>query len=126
MKKPPIDIVDKMLTDDVELLKEWIEEIKSKIERRKALTRDMMDQLKLEIEKLEEIDQRISYWGPGYRSSIDHMRTDVGKQIGILKNEARNQEINFWRDTSALEKELRILTQAYTKAKTKKDLLDFK
>jgi len=124
MNHDPNDIVDRILAEDVELLKKWIREIESKIQSRTELTRELMHQLGEDIEKLERRDENLSIWGPGYKQSIDRTRSELRNQINILKNEARNQELNFWRDVTALEKELRILLQAYTRAKRKKDLMD--
>ena len=124
MDHGPTDIVDRILAEDVELLRKWIREIESKIESRTDLTRDLMRQLGEDIGKLERKDELLSIWGPGYKQSIDRTRSELQGQINILKNEARNQELNFWKDVTALEKELRILLQAYAKAKRKKDLMD--
>lgn len=124
MTDEPVDIVDRILTDDIELLKKWIKEVESKIESRTQLAREMMFQLGKDIGMLKGLEEELSIWGPGYRPSIDRTRDELRSQINILKNDARNQEVLFWKDVSALEKELRILVQAYEKAKRKKDLMD--
>jgi len=124
MTQEPTDIVDRILTEDLELLRKWIKEIESKIQSRTQLTRDMMYHLGKDIGMLQAFEEDLSIWGPGYKSSIDRTRSDLRSQINILKNEARNQEIVFWRDVTGLEKELRMLQEAYARAKRKKDLMD--
>ena len=62
--------------------------------------------------------------GAGYRPSIDRTREELRSRMHILKAEARNTELNFWKDTTALEKELRILVAAYERAKRKREILD--
>jgi hypothetical protein len=124
MNDEPIDIVDRILTEDIELLKKWIKEIESKIQSRTQLTKDLMRQLGEDIQMLERRDETLEIWGPGYKQSIDRARSELRSQINILKNEARNQEVSFWRDVTSLEKEFRILLQAYSRAKRKKDLND--
>jgi hypothetical protein len=124
MTEEPTDIVDRILTEDLELLRKWIKEIESKIQSRTQLTRDMMYHLGKDIGMLQGFAEDLSIWGPGYKSSIDRTRSDLRSQVNILKNEARNQEIVFWRDITGLEKELRMLQQAYARAKRKKDLMD--
>ena len=124
MTEEPTDIVDRILTEDLELLRKWIKEIESKIQSRTQLTRDMMYHLGKDIGMLQGFEEDLSIWGPGYKSSIDRTRSDLRSQINILKNEARNQEIVFWRDVTGLEKELRMLQEAYARAKRKKDLMD--
>jgi hypothetical protein len=125
MNDEPIDIVDRILTEDIELLRKWIKEIESKIQSRTQLTKDLMRQLGEDIQMLERRDERLEIWGPGYKQSIDRVRSELRGQINLLKNETRDTELNFWRDVTALEKELRILLQAYARAKRKKDLVDF-
>jgi hypothetical protein len=124
MADEPIDIVDRILTEDIELLRKWIKEIESKIQSRTDLTKDLMRQLGEDIEKLESKDEGLSIFGPGYRPSVDRTRETLRREIDLLKNQARDQEASFWRDATALEKELRMLLQAYAKAKRKKDLMD--
>ena len=124
MTEEPTDIVDRILTEDLELLRKWIKEIESKIQSRTQLTRDMMYHLGKDIGMLQGFEEDLSIWGPGYKSSIDRTRSELRSQVNILKNEARNQEIVFWRDVTGLEKELRMLQEAYARAKRKKDLMD--
>lgn len=123
MKRAP-DIVDKILASDVEQLRNSIEELQAKIEERKDIAKDILRTLNDDIVELTYKEERLGIYGPGYRSSIDKMKSDFRGQIGILKKEAANQEVAYWRDATALEKELRILLSAYEKAKRKKELLD--
>jgi hypothetical protein len=124
MKKEPVDIVDKILCEDIELLEKWIRELRAKIESRTQMTKDMMLLLVKDIDKLEGIDNKLSIWGAGYKASIDSQRSNVRQQIALLKHQARQAELEHWRDVSALEKELRILEQALAKAKRKKGMMD--
>lgn len=123
MKDEPTDIIDRILTDDVDLLRKWIKEVQAKIKSRTDMTKDFMRHLGRDISDLQGKEEEIEFWSPGYKSSIDKMRSDLRSQINILKSEARNHEVNFWRDVSGLEKELRMLLQAYNKAKLKRDLM---
>jgi ABC-type phosphate transport system auxiliary subunit len=123
MKKRPTDIVDKILAADVDALARAIREVQAKIQERKELARDQMRHLSSDLEDLAAQEERLSIWGPGYRPSIDRSRSDLKSRIHILKAEARDAELNFWRDTVSLEKELRILIAAYERAMRKRNLV---
>ena len=124
MKRESTDIVDKILSDDVELLAKAIREIEAKIQNRKKLARDMMRHLGSDLRDLSEREERLKIWGPGYKSSIDRTKDELRSRMSILRNEARNQELQYWKDSTELEKELRILTAAYQRAKRKKEALE--
>lgn len=123
MSDEPADYIERILSQDADMLRKWIAEVESRIKARTRLTKKFMHRLETDIDSLERKERNLEIWGPGYKSSIDKMRTDVRTQINILKGEARNHEVNFWRDVSGLEKELRQLLQAYSKARLRSDLL---
>jgi hypothetical protein len=124
MKKRAVDIVERILSEDVASIAKAIAEVEAKIKDRRDMTRELMSELNSDIAGLAAKDESLAIWGPGYKHSIDRNRDSLRSQLSILKNEARNVELNFWRDTTALEKELRILRLAYDKAVRKKSIME--
>jgi hypothetical protein len=124
MKKDSIDRLERILYQDVELLRTWILEIQSKLDSRKEIARKTMAEIGKDIENLESKYEKIRFWAAGYLPSVDRTKTEIQEQIDVLKNQARMEEVRFWDDTSRLEKELRLLVHAYERAKWKKDMME--
>ena len=114
-----------LLSQDIETLREWIEEVIQEIESRRKLRHDLISKLSDGVEKVQYLIDKIGHWEPGYKPSVDGRRTGLEVECLALRKEERLQELNAWRDISMLKRQLRELLKEYREALRRKDVLDY-
>jgi len=119
-----LNVLEESLYQDVELTKGWIRDLAFEIRSRRKLGEKNLSQLQKDISRLEVVYQRVSVFAPGYNPSIDRTRDALRTQIGILREQLRNEEVAMWRDVLPLEKEMRALVQAYTRARWTQQMME--
>ena len=115
----------RLVSQDIEALKEWIEEVSQEIETRKELKRELVSKLQDGVESVRSLVDEVEHWEPGYKPSVNGRRTNLEKECLALKREERLQELNAWRDISMLRRQLRELLKEYKEALRRKDLVDY-
>ena len=124
-KEDIMDLFQGILSQDLETLKEWVEEVCQEIESRKELKRELVSKLQDGVESVRSLLDEIERWEPGYKPSVNGRRTNLEKERLALKREERLQELNAWRDISMLRRQLRELLKEYREALRRKDLVDY-
>ena len=120
-----MDALQKLLSQDIQTLREWIEEVSQEIDSRKVLKHELMSRLLASVEDVQSLVYDISHWEPGYRPSVDGRRTGLEKECLALKREERLQEFNAWRDISILKRQLRELLKEYREALRRMDVIGY-
>lgn len=128
MSPPDEDAMDtfqRLLSRDVEDVREWIEEVSQEIESRRELRHRLVSKLRDGVEKVQSLINEIEHWAPGYKPSVNGRRTSLEVECLSLKKEERLQELNAWRDISILRRQLRELLKEYREALRRKDVLGY-
>lgn len=120
-----MSIFGKLVSQDLETLKEWIEEVSQEIDSRRELKRELVSKLSDGAEKVHSLINEIEHWAPGYKPSVNGRRTNLEKECLSLKKEERVQELNAWRDISILKRQLRELVKEYREALRRRDMVDY-
>jgi len=120
-----MSVFGKLVSRDIETLKEWIEEVCQEIESRRELRHKLVSKLSDGVEKVHSLINEIEHWEPGYKSSVNGRRTNLEVECLSLKKEERLQELNAWRDISILKRQLRELVKEYKEALRRKDMVDY-
>ena len=115
----------RLVSQDIEILKEWIEDVCQEIEARKELKQALVSKLQDGVESVRSLVDEIEHWEPGYKPSVNGRRTNLEKECLALKREERLQELNAWRDISMLKRQLRELVKEYKEALRRKDMVDY-
>ena len=123
-EKDVMSTFSELVSQDVQTLREWVEEVSREIEARGELRLKLVSNLRDGVGKVQSLIDGIEHWEPGYRSSIDGRRTGLEKEYLNLKREERLQELNAWRDISMLKRQLRELLKEYREALGRKDIID--
>ena len=106
----------KLVSQDVQTLREWVEEVSREIESRRELRLELISSLSDGVEKVQYLINEIEHWEPGYKPSVDGRRTGLERECLSLEREGRLQELNSWRDISMLKRQLRELLKEYREA----------
>ncbi len=115
----------KLVSQDVRMLREWIEEVSHEIESRRELRCGLVSKLKDGARQVQSLIDEIEHWEPGYRPSVNGRRTGLDREYLALKREERLQELNAWKDVSILKRQLRELLKEYSEALRRRDMLDY-
>ena len=103
---PALPVSD-ALDDKAHFISRSIEELRSDLEARESLHRDILDSLEAQTRKRELDRDYLDNWGPGYEPSIEGHKAALEKEITDLKKAAVQEDLAFWHDTVALHRELR-------------------
>ena len=117
--------LSKLMSQDVQTLKQWMDEVSREIESRKELKLELVSRLRDSVDEVQSLIDGIEHWEPGYRPSVDGRRTGLEKEFLSLGREERLQELNAWRDISILKRQLRELLKEYMEALRRRDMLDY-
>ena len=120
-----MDTFRRLVSQDTDGLREWIEEISQEIESRRELRQKLVSKLEDGMENVRALIDDIHHWEPGYKPSVNGRRTNLERECLALRREERLQELNAWRDISALKRQLRELLKEYKEAIRRKDMLDY-
>lgn len=121
-RNPLRKLLEKLLSEESDLIAEWIEEIKGEIERRKKLGKQMLEQIEKDKERIYPELYKIP-WETGYKGSADERKTQLERELIELHREERNHRWRTWRNTIDLKRELMRLLMEYKRSMRIKKLI---
>ena len=104
-------LLDRLLSDKIDLLREQIQDIKDEITLRKQLANTAITEIDEQICKTRTLSYELDTCGASRGK-----RADLEKQIQALEIEKQNQKIQCWNDIESLKRELRQLKKEYREA----------
>jgi len=114
-RDPLRKLLEKLLSEESDLIAEWIEEIEGEIERRKKLGKQMLEQIEKDKERIYPELYKIP-WETGYKGSADERKTQLESELLRLHKEEREQKWRTWRNTTDLKRELMRLLIEYKRS----------
>ena len=104
-------LLDRILSDKIDLLREQIQDIKDEITLRKLLANKAITEIDEQICKTRTLTYELDTCG-----ALRGKRADLEKQIQALELEKQNQKIKCWNDVERLKRELRQIKKEYREA----------
>ena len=92
------------LFDRVDFLKERMEELRNMMETRKKLHEEMIGEINKDIEEKESMAMGIA--------DIDQRR-NIKLDVSLLRREKRHEMVQFWKDVTELQSELREVVEGF-------------
>ena len=102
-----IDSLENLLEEKVNSLSDILKQIEQDIERRNDLSRKVIFQIYEHYSSIKSKLFQLEFWELGSNRGIDSTRSGLGKQLDVLKQEVRKEQIQHWFDISKLKKESR-------------------
>ena len=101
-------LLDRLLSDKINLLREQIQDIKNEIHLRKRLAKKAITEIDEQICKVRTLIYELNVNG-----TLRGKRADLEREILILEREKHNQKIQCWKDIERLKRELRQVKKEY-------------
>ena len=114
---PSKDFFLPQLEDKLEFLKECIQQVEEHLQKRQRQKQEFISELE---QKLCEVQTSIYYldqMGDVRCNQMSKRRIALEREIKKLEKEKRVQELEYWRDITDLQKELRQLRREYRAVK---------
>ena len=121
-RDPLRKLLEKLLSEESDLLAGWIEEIKGEIERRKNLGKQLLAQIEKDKERIYPELYKIP-GETGYKGSADERKTQLERELIELHREEREQRCRLWKNTIDLKRELMRLLMEYKRSMRIKKLM---
>lgn len=105
------------IEDKLQFLKESIDEVVLQLQKRLKQKENFLSELD---EKLCEVQSSIYYldeMGDVANNQMSRRRINLDREIKNLEREKRQQELEYWRDVTSLQAELRQLKKEYRAVK---------
>lgn len=103
-----------------------IDDVVSLIDERRGLSDRIMRQIDESYCAASSWLLQFQPWHFGQNSSIDRLRTQIGREMANFDREKRMEEVACWRDVARLRTELREAVREYAMEKRKDALLEEK
>ncbi len=105
------------IEDKLKFLKECIQQVEEQLQKRQKQKQEFISELE---QKLCEVQTSIYYldqMGDVRNNQMSRRRIPLEREIKKLEKEKRVQELEYWRDITDLQKELRQLRREYRAVK---------
>lgn len=112
-RRKPSPVLAATLSQRKKLLKERIEELLADIRKREKLEEQMLEKADVEGAGLAVLLGGVSSFSPGNYPSVDARRTNLEREILVLKKAGWDERLRCWRDMVMLKKELREALEEY-------------
>ena len=99
--------LETLLEGKLHCLSDILKKIEQETQKRNDLSQHSIDLIYEHYCALKSQLLGLSFWELGSNSSIDSRRSSLGKQLDVLKQEVRQEQIQCWQDISRLNKEFR-------------------
>jgi len=110
---PPPNFSFPQIEDKLRFLGESIDEVTTQLKNRHAQKHDFLKELDQTICEVQTAIYHLDQMGDVHNNQMSRRRINLEKEIKALEKEKRTQELEHWRDTTALQKELRQLKKEY-------------
>ena len=118
------DIVDDLLANKVEAMRQNIEHIAYQLEERDRLGKQNQYTIDLTMMKTKEDLFECELWPTGSNQTIEKRRSQLERELQELDREKRFEEISCWKDQQMLLRDMREATTEYDSAIRRKGLLN--
>jgi len=106
------------LEDKLQFLREGISEVEEQLRLRKEQEQALIDEIDQQICEVKSSIYALDYSGDMRNPpQMNQRRNHLEKEIKMLEKEKRQQELDCWRDITALQKDLRQLKKEYRAVK---------
>ena len=121
--KQETDLVDDLLANKVEGMRQNIEHIKNQLEAREKLHQQNRYNIDLNMMQTKTELFECELWAPGSNSLIEKRRSQLERGLQDMEKEKRGEDITAWRDRQMLLREMREATTEHESAIRRKGLL---
>ena len=118
------DIVDDLLANKVEAMRQNIEHIAYQLEERERLGKQNQYTIDLTMMKTKEDLFECELWPTGSNQTIEKRRSQLERELQELDREKRFEEISCWKDQQMLLRDMREAATEYDSAIRRKGLLN--
>jgi len=106
------------IEDKLQFLRESIAEVEEQLGLRKEQKQALIDDIDQQICEVKSSIYALDHFGDMRNPpQMNQRRNHLEKEIKKLEREKRQQELDYWRDITALQKELRQLKKEYRAVK---------
>jgi GMP synthase PP-ATPase subunit len=112
------DVYLPQINDKLQFLRESIDEVLAQLQKRQQQKQDFMNELEQKLCEVQTSMYFLDQLGDVRANQMSRRRIHLERQLKKLEQEKRQQELEYWRDITALQKELRQLKKEYRAVKS--------